>query len=235
MRKRLCLMFIVLLFIPSFTRANDTQRPTIASFTTSVEDQDSGVKTNLQMACSRLNGHVIQPKDVFSFNDVVGEASAKNGFAFGRVLYREEAVLEPGGGLCQVSTTLFNALLLAGFNILERHRHMQPVSYAPVGLDATIKYGKKNLRMKNPFNSKFYIETQLTEKSLTISLKSDALLPYRYEIITDEEEVEVPILDKSRPVRQGLSIYVNRNRYSGNTLLDTGTLYKDYYPPVYLQ
>ncbi len=233
--KRLYLLFLVLLLLPSLVRAGDSERPTVASYTTSVEDQDQGVKTNLQLACSRLSGYVIQPRGVFSFNDVVGEASAKNGFAFGRVLYREEAVLEPGGGLCQVSTTLFNAFLLAGFNLLERHRHMQPVSYAPVGLDATIKYGKKNLRMKNPFNQKFYIETHLTERSLTILLKSDAMLPYRYEIVTEEEDVEVPILDRSRPVRQGLSIYVSRKRYNGSTLLDTGTLYKDYFPPVYLQ
>jgi vancomycin resistance protein YoaR len=56
-----------------------------------------------------------------------------------------------GGCLCQVSSTLFNAFLLAGFSIGERHRHYQPVSYVPLGLDATIKYGKKDLKMRNPY------------------------------------------------------------------------------------
>ena len=230
-----CLAIILLLLAPCAVPAQDASRVVIASFTTSVEDQDGGVKTNLRLACSRLDGYVIGPKGAFSFNEAVGEGSAQNGFAFGRVLYREGAVYEPGGGLCQVSTTLFNAFLLAGFHILERHRHLQPVSYAPLGLDATIKYGKKDLRMRNPFSQRFMIETLLTDQSLTIALKSDQTLAYRYEIVTEEEDVAVPILDSSRSVRQGMSIYVNRRRYEGNRLMETGTLYRDYYPPVYIK
>jgi len=229
------LMFVVFLAFPPITSADDSNIMTVASFTTSVEDQDAEVKTNLQLACRRLNGYVIEPGATFSFNDVVGEASAKNGYVNGRVLYREEARLEPGGGLCQVSTTLFNVLLLAGFNVIERHRHLQPVTYAPLGLDATIKYGKKNLRMKNPFSQNFRIETSLTDKSLSIALKAHNQLPYRYEIVTEEEDVEVPMIDRSRPIRQGLSIYVNRLRYRENKLVDSATLYKDYLPPVYIK
>ena len=234
---KLSLFFIIfsLIFFPVSVAASDNQLVTVASYITTVEDQDQGVKTNLQIACRRLNGYVIMPKAIFSFNDVVGEGSAKNGYVNGRVLYREEARWEPGGGLCQASTTLFNALLGAGFNIVERHRHLRPVTYAPLGLDATIFYGKKDLRMKNPFNQKFYIETVLTGKSLSVILKAENQLPYRYELTTEEEETEIPLVDKSHPVKQGMSIYVNRIRYSENKLLDSATLYKDYYPPVYLK
>ncbi len=234
MKLRLIIIFLIISF-PVLTAATDNQLIIISSFVTSVQDQDQGVKTNLLLACRRLNGYAVMPKSVISFNDVVGEGSAQNGYVNGRVLYRDEARLEPGGGLCQVSTTLYNALLAAGFNIIERHRHLQPVTYAPFGLDATIKYGKKDLRMKNPFNQKFYIETILTDKSLSIVMKAENPLPYRYELITDEEDVEIPVIDKSRPLRQGLSIYVIRNRYADNKLLDSATLYKDYYPPVYLK
>jgi len=235
---KLSFLFVIfslfsLIFSPAAVNASGHQFITVASYITSVEDQDQGVKTNLQIACRKLNGYIIMPKAAFSFNDVVGEGSAKNGYVNGRVLYREEARWEPGGGLCQVSTTLFNTLLAAGFNIIERHRHLRPVTYAPLGLDATIYYGKKNLRLKNPFNQKFYIETILTEKSLSIIVKAENQLPYRYELTTEEEETEIPILDKSRPIKQGMSIYVNRRRYSENKLLDSATLYKDYYPPVY--
>jgi len=229
-----CILSIVIVS-HNYVNARSNELPIISTYVTSVEDQDQGVKTNLQLACRRLNGYVIMPKAIFSFNTVVGEGAAKNGFVNGRVLYRDEARYEPGGGLCQASTTLFNALLAAGFNIVERHRHLQPITYAPLGLDATILYGKKDLRMKNPHNQKFYIEATLTDKSLVIALKAENTPPHRYEIFTEEEDVEVPILDKSRPVRQGLSIYVNRRRYSGNRLLDTAILYKDYLPPVYLK
>lgn len=226
---------VFLFLIPFNVTAFDNQLIAVSSYITSVQDQDQGVKTNLQLACKRLHGYVILPHSIFSFNDVVGEGSAKNGYVNGRVLYRDEVRFEPGGGLCQVSTTLYNALLTAGFNIIERHRHFQPVTYVPLGLDATIKYGKKNLRMKNPHNQKFYIETVLTDKSMSIVLKTEAPLPYRYEMITDEEDVDLPINNKSLSVRQGISIFVIRNRYSENKLLDSATLYKDYYPPVYLK
>ncbi len=234
---KLPLFIIIFSFIlfPVAVVASDNQFVAVSSYVTSVEDQDQGVKTNLQIACRKLNGYVIMPKALFSFNNVVGEGSAKNGYVNGRVLYREEARWEPGGGLCQVSTTLFNALLAAGFNIIERHRHLRPVTYAPLGLDATIYYGKKDLRLKNPFNQKFNIETILTEKSLSIIIKAENQLPYRYELTTEEEEIEVPVPDKSRPIMPGLSIYVSRRRYSENKLLDSATLYKDYYPPVYVK
>ena len=230
--------FIPLLFVLAFlgtAQAKDSSLLTVASYATSIEDQDAGVKTNLQLACRRLNGYVIMPKAVVSFSEIVGEGSAKNGFVNGRVLYRDEVRYEPGGGLCQASTTLFNALLAAGFIIVERHRHLQPVTYVPLGLDATIRYGKKDLKMKNPFQQRFRIEATLSDKSLLIALKSDNPLPYRYELVTEEEEIEIPLVDKSRPVRQGVSVYVSRRKLSGNTIQESTLLYKDFYPPVYLK
>jgi vancomycin resistance protein YoaR len=235
MNRQLLFIFLVCLVWMNYAQADDHSLSTVASYATSVEDQDAGVKTNLQLACRRLNGYVIMSKAVVSFNEIVGEGSAKNGFMNGRVLYRDEVRLEPGGGLCQASTTLYNTLLAAGFQIVERHRHLQPVTYVPLGLDATIKYGKKDLKMKNPFNQRFRIETSLTDKSLLITLKAENHLPYRYELVTEEEEVDIPMVDKSRPVRQGVSVYVSRRKLSGNTILESTLLYKDFYPPVYLK
>jgi len=120
----------------------------ISSYRTSVESQDSSVKANIKMASSKIDGVVIFPGEVFSFNKIVGEANAANGYMMGRVLYEGAALYEPGGGVCQVSSTLFNGFLLSGCIIIERHKHMQPVSYVPLGLDATIRYGKKDLKIK---------------------------------------------------------------------------------------
>ena len=137
-------VIILLLFSSYFNSASDLRASDktdiAASFSTSVAEQDDNVKRNIMIACERLSGFVVAPGSVFSFNDTVGEASAKNGYLTGRVLYRDSVVMEPGGGLCQVSSTLFNAFLLAGCVIIERHRHSQPVAYVPAGLDATIKY-----------------------------------------------------------------------------------------------
>ncbi len=207
----------------------------IASFSTSVEDQDAAVKTNIHLACRKIHGYVIHPGAVFSFNDVVGEGSAANGFMNGRVLYRDEVRYEPGGGLCQVSSTLFNALLLSGCIIVERKRHYQPVSYVPPGLDATIKYGKKNLRMKNPYSHPLRIESVMNEKSLILIIKAETPLPFRYEVFTEEEELEIPLAEGRREIRNAIDVYVYRKKFSGDRLLETQLLYKDHYPPVYKQ
>ncbi len=206
---------------------------TISSFTTSVQDQDFNVKTNIALAAGKLNGFAVQPGEVFSFNKVVGEGSASNGFLTGRVLYQDTIAYESGGGICQVSSTLFNAMLLAGCSITERYRHSRPVRYVPLGLDATIRYGKKDLRMKNLHSHPLYIFTTVNDISLTILIKSERSLQNLYEVITEEEEINLPFADdENKTIRPGISIYVYRKRIQGKTIIENYLLYKDFYPPV---
>jgi vancomycin resistance protein YoaR len=207
----------------------------IASFSTSIVDQDDNVKRNIIIACNKLNGMMLGPGTVFSFNNTVGEGSAKNGFAPGRVLYRDHVAIEPGGGLCQVSSTLFNALLMAGCGIVERHRHYQPVSYVPLGLDATIKYGKKDLKMKNPHQLNLRIEMKTSHSSIVAVISAPQKLQYRYEIETEEEEIDIPVGESPDRIQQGVSVIVYRKRYREKDCIDSQLLYRDYYPPVYVK
>jgi len=206
---------------------------TISSFTTSVEDQDFNVRTNIALAAGKLNGTVIQPGEVFSFNAVVGDGSAANGFLTGRVLYQDTIAYESGGGICQVSSTLFNALLLAGCSITERHRHSRPVRYVPLGLDATIRYGKKDLRMKNSNSFPLYIVAAINDKSLTLMIKSERAEQHSYEIYTEEEEIYLPFAnDENKTIRPGISIYIYRKKIVNGAAAENLLLYKDFYPPV---
>ncbi|MBK8397618.1 MAG: VanW family protein [Leptospiraceae bacterium] len=207
----------------------------IKSFSTSVEKQSGDVKRNLALAVEKLNGVILEPNSVFSFSEVVGEASVQNGFVSGRVYYWNEAIYEPGGGLCQVSSTLFNLLLLSGFTIKERHKHSQPVTYVPMGLDATIYYGKKNLRMFNPHSQKFRLKAELTDNTLNFSLYGDSPMIDRFELDIEEEEHELPILKKEKSYRNAFSIFVYRKKYRGENLLETSLLYKDFIPAVYFK
>lgn len=218
-----------------FCSGSPEEKIIAASFSTSIAGQDDNVRRNIMIACQKLNGITIASDSVFSFNDTVGEGSAKNGFSPGRVLYRDRIAVEPGGGLCQVSSTIFNALLMAGCIIIERHRHFQPVSYVPLGLDATIKYGKKDLRIKNPHPCALRIETHATDSSLIVKIIAEQKLKFRYEIYTDEDELAVPAADDADRIRQGISVLVYRKRYQGDTLIESALLYKDYYPPVYIR
>jgi vancomycin resistance protein YoaR len=221
--------------IPDQCRGASSHDCIISSFSTSVADQDGDVKRNILIACKKLNGITIGPNSVFSFNDAVGEGSTKNGFAPGRVLYRDRVAIEPGGGLCQVSSTLYNALLMAGCTIMERHRHSQPVTYVPVGLDATIKYGKKDLKIKNPHQFDLKIEIKANQSSLAAVITSAQKPRYRYEIVTEEDEVEMPAGDSADRIRQGISVLVYRKKYCDKDLIDSTLLYRDYYPPVYVR
>jgi len=206
-----------------------------ASFSTSLAGQDDNVSRNIMTACRKLDGIVIPSNSVFSFNDAVGEGSSKNGFLPGRVLYRDSVALEPGGGLCQVSSTLFNAMLMAGCVIIERHRHYQPVTYVPLGLDATIKYGKKDLRIRNPHPFALRIAAHATDSSLIVKITAGQRLKYRYEICTEEDQIPVPAADNADRIRQGISVLVYRKRYQGDALIESALLYRDYYPPVIIR
>lgn len=228
----LIILFLVLLFPSSGIPEESDTRITVSSCTTSVQDQEESAKRNIGRAASVLNKRVIAAGASFSFNDTVGEANEQNGYENGRVLYQGEVRYESGGGVCQVSSTLFNALLLAGCTIIERHRHYRPVSYVPPGLDATIRFGKKDLRMRNPHPFDLFIETKMTGSSLVIVIKSRSPLPASYELYTEEDEVETPLSDGDQNIRSGLNVSVFRRTLKSGSAVTSQLLYRDYYPPV---
>ncbi|MCL2025244.1 MAG: VanW family protein [Leptospirales bacterium] len=207
----------------------------ISSFSTSVAHQSYDVKHNIALACSKLNGIRIPAGAVFSFNETVGEASAKNGYVDGAVLYQDSIVMEVGGGVCQVSTTLFNALLLAGFAITERHRHYQPVTYVPVGLDAAIKYGKKDLRMKNVTGQELVLSVRVSDSSCTIVVYGTVKPSRSYSLVTEDEEITIPFSEHRGNIRNGIEVYVYRSEIKDGAVIRRFLLYKDFYPPVYIK
>lgn len=232
-------VLIISLILAAFTAeglSGAVNDAVIASYATSVADQDQAVRTNIRIASSKLNGVEIQPGKVFSFNETVGEGSAVNGYLSGRVLYQERAAYEAGGGICQVSSTLYNALLLAGCTIIERHRHSCPVTYVPLGLDATIRYGKKDLRMKNPHPHSIFISTSMNGSSLLITIRSGREMAATYEICTEEEAVNIPFGENpGRRVKPGATIYVYRKKIVNGKPAESALLYRDFYPPAYAE
>lgn len=133
---------------PQGTAQDDTTSD-LSSFKTVILDQSEGRMHNLQLASSKINNYTLQPGEVFSFNNVVGPAEEENGFQKATVLQQKQPVLGEGGGVCQVSSTLFNAAQQAGLEIVERHSHSRNVGYIPQGQDAAIAYGAEDLKFKN--------------------------------------------------------------------------------------
>ncbi len=127
---------------------------------------------NLRVACSRIDGVVLQPGEEFSFSRTILPRTAANGYVKAKVIVNKEYVDGYGGGICQVSSTLYNAMLAAGVPATERHSHSLAVSYVPVGRDATISGTYKDLKFKNIFEKPIQIKavTDDLTGTMTISL-----------------------------------------------------------------
>jgi len=117
--------------------------------TTRYSERERNRAHNIRKAAASINGIVLLPGDTFSYNEVVGPRTFKEGFRRAPVIVKGELVPGDGGGVCQVSTTVYMAALQAGLQIVQRSRHAFPIEYAPAGLDATVVYGAIDLRFRN--------------------------------------------------------------------------------------
>ncbi|MCB6364758.1 VanW family protein [Intestinibacillus massiliensis] len=122
---------------------------TLGTYTTSYNPRQTNRNTNIRLAASAISGTVLQPGEVFDFNKVVGQRTEAKGYKVATVYSGGEAVDGIGGGICQVSSTLFNAALLANMQITTRSSHGLRVHYLPAGRDATVSWGGPEFRFKN--------------------------------------------------------------------------------------
>lgn len=125
---------------------------------------------NVALAASRINGVVVQPGQGFSFSQTILPRTAANGYVKANVIENGKYVLGTGGGICQVSSTLYAAMLTAGLPATERHPHSLKVSYIPTGMDATISGNVLDLRFTNTFAGPIQIQASADGGTLTVSI-----------------------------------------------------------------
>ncbi|MDK2882689.1 MAG: hypothetical protein PWP12_920 [Bacillota bacterium] len=142
----------------------------MGSYSTPILDRDPNRVHNIRLTVNKLEGRVIGPGEVFSFNEAVGEPYAASGFRPATVLDDNgRPRKELGGGMCQVSSTLYNAALEAGFKVVERHPHARPVDYVPPGRDATV-YTDLDLKFENTSGRPVVIHGAVVENKVTLWL-----------------------------------------------------------------
>jgi vancomycin resistance protein YoaR len=107
---------------------------------------------NLRVAARKLNGSVIMPKETFSFNEALGPRTEREGYRVAPVISAGEMVDGMAGGTCQISSTLFAAAYFAGLEVIEADVHSQPSHYIELGLDATVVWPDKDLKLRNPYD-----------------------------------------------------------------------------------
>ena len=125
---------------------------------------------NIELASGALNGLILQPGDEFSFNKTTGERSLAKGYRPAGAYVNGVLVEEPGGGVCQVSSTLYNAVVFAGLTTTERHAHSYEPTYVTPGEDAMVSYGGPDMKFINNSSSAIAIRTSFADRSLKISI-----------------------------------------------------------------
>ena len=146
-------------------------KQTLSKYTTIYDAGNKSRANNIALACKTINGTIILPGETFSYNKVLGNTTKEKGYQLGGAYVGGKVVKAYGGGICQVSTTLYNSVLYANLEIVERYNHSYAVSYVPAGRDATVSYGGKDFKFKN--NRKYPIKIVANAKNgvVNISLK----------------------------------------------------------------
>jgi vancomycin resistance protein YoaR len=142
----------------------------LASYSTVYKPWQKDRSFNLKLACKAINGYIFKPGNVFSYNKVVGPREKKYGFRDAPIFVNGGVEDGTGGGICQVSSTLYNAALLANLKILRRAPHSRPVVYTPIGRDATVAYPSVDLRILNTTKAPIYILASIGKRTVNITL-----------------------------------------------------------------
>ena len=138
----------------------------LASYQTKYSPGNRG--HNIALAAGKLNGSLVKPNGIFSFNDTVGLRTAAAGYKVAGVILDGQLADGIGGGVCQVSSTLYNAILLAGLTPTARTSHALPSAYCPPGLDATVADGQIDLQFRNQLAHSVYLLTNADGHTLTV-------------------------------------------------------------------
>lgn len=121
----------------------------VAGYFTNIANSGALRNQNILLSCNKLNGIIVNPGEIFSFNQTVGRRTAQAGYQFAPVIVGNRLVPGIGGGVCQTSSTLYNSLLESQLQIVERHPHSLRISYLPVNRDATVSWGGADLKFRN--------------------------------------------------------------------------------------
>lgn len=215
----------------------------LGSFTTYFDGSNTSRAHNIHLASQKIHQTFIPAGGIFSFNQVVGERTAEAGYDDAPVFMGGRLVPGIGGGICQVSSTLFNTALLSGMDIVERDTHFAPVSYIPVGLDATVAWGYIDFQFKNPYSHPIYVIAEEGAGYVTITILGAKEDVPQSVTITKGKEQKIPNkkiekIDEAAKAEtieeaghEGISVDTTRTIVYGDGRSSTYT-FNSYYEPV---
>jgi len=145
----------------------------LGMFRTSLAERSPEQRDNIQRAATALDGAVLEPGAEWSFNRQVGPRTPERGYCKAPAFLDQDLTESVGGGICQVSSTVYNAAALSGLGIMERHPHQRRVQSVPPGRDATVWYGKSDLRLLNQTDAPVRLSARVEDEMLTVRFWGD--------------------------------------------------------------
>lgn len=215
----------------------------LGSFTTYFDGSNTSRAHNIHLASQKIHQTFIPAGGIFSFNQVVGERTPEAGYDDAPVFMGGRLVPGIGGGICQVSSTLFNTALLSGMDIVERDTHFAPVSYIPVGLDATVAWGYIDFQFKNPYFHPIYVIAEEGAGYVTITIlgakedvpQSVTITKGKEQKIPNKKVEKIDDTVKEETIEEtgheGISVDTTRTIVYGDGRSSTYT-FNSYYEPV---
>jgi vancomycin resistance protein YoaR len=199
--------------------------------------------SNIDVAAAKLDGLVLSPGELVSFNTVVGERSEQNGFKKSWEIFKGEMVEGVGGGTCQVASTLHAASFFGGLDILERLPHSRPSAYIPMGLDSTVVYPAVDLKLRNPHPFPVVVHAKTTgntlkvevlgrERPATVHFGRDVIqtIAYSRKLLEEPWLLGKKVIHKQHGIRGYRIRRIRELTYKDGTKRVESTT--DYYPPT---
>lgn len=219
----------------------------IGTFSTDFGSISSAERANnIRLATKSINGKVLMPGDSFSFNDIVGERTADRGYMAAPVIIGNQVDSGLGGGICQVSTTLYNAVLRSNIKPTERSHHTLPSHYVPLGMDATVDWGNLDYKFKNTLDYPLFIEASTYGGYVTFNIYSNSSLTNTvsevksevYDTIqpgtkyVDDPTLPVGQTEQTQAPYTGYKVKVVKTTTKNGVLVSEDVISDDFYKPV---
>ena len=233
--------------IPSITRGElERNYKKIAAFTTQTTDE-ADRNENIRLSAAALNGSMIMPGGTLSFNETTGQRTREKGYREAGAIENGRLIMEVGGGVCQTSTTLFNAMVRADAVIESRRPHAWPSTYVARGEDAAVDWPRLDLIMKNPSATPMFITAWYENRKITVEVYGYSLgdnIRVELESVTTYEKAPTEVVYTYNPnlsigttkqlkkPRTGYSVQTYKIWYEGDTEVRREALYKTEYPVI---
>lgn len=221
-------------------------RDKLSSFTTYYDTSNKDRAKNLELASEKINGKIVAPGEEFSYNFVVGARTIEAGYKEAKIYSNGQVIDGIGGGICQLSSTLYNAVFFANLDVTERYNHMFLTSYVKEGRDATVAYGSKDFKFKNNRSFPIKIETTVNSGIVTCAIygikeETEYDISFDVETVSSVEpsvkyEYDASLKLGEQKIKQAGSNSMTVNVYKivklNGSIISKTFIYQDIYKPL---